>query len=538
MRKLLFLPLLFSLLSGCGNVRTDQMRTLLHEQDSLNRAYQHLSLDTIHQLTDYFDRHGPNYDRVHSHYLLGSALRDLREAPAALDAFQQAAELADTTAGGDSIYALLAKIHGQMGSLFNKQYLSLQAKEAYQTAARNAMAAKDTLLALNFLRLVVSSFYQQHQFDSIDRFSERIAYELRRRGDTVNAARTFGVAISANIERDSLEKAKAYMDIYEQEGEIYDGNGNVLPYLSIYNYYRGLYFLKKGEPTEAERLFRDVVLHADDIEQLKGGYDGLRRTYTILGRRDSALKYTTLYADANDTCYFHQTREETLNMQSLYDYGRIRNLADQKSLQLEKTKSHTVVLGAFSLIVIFGLITVLYLYRKKKVREIIQKQLSYLIAQDEIKELELRIKEEKEQVAQSTMKRQEQQQAIHDLTQEVGQLKYKLLTLRPKGKLHDTLKNLARTGIGLCPSDWNEIMDFMEENDPLFLPKLNKACPTLTIMETRLCILTRMGYSVGDIAVLMDKSVQSISKGRNHLMKKIFNDSNGAKPFDTKIQQL
>ena len=538
MRKLLFLPLLFSLLSGCGNVRTDQMRTLLHEQDSLNRAYQHLSLDTIYQLTDYFDRHGPNYDRVHSHYLLGSALRDLREAPAALDAFQQAAELADTTAGGDSIYALLAKIHGQMGSLFNKQYLSLQAKEAYQTAARNAMAAKDTLLALNFLRLVVSSFYQQHQFDSIDRFSERIAYELRRRGDTVNAARTFGVAISANIERDSLEKAKAYMDIYEQEGEIYDGNGNVLPYLSIYNYYRGLYFLKKGEPTEAERLFRDVVLHADDIEQLKGGYDGLRRTYTILGRRDSALKYTTLYADANDTCYFHQTREETLNMQSLYDYGRIRNLADQKSLQLEKTKSHTVVLGAFSLIVIFGLITVLYLYRKKKVREIIQKQLSYLIAQDEIKELELRIKEEKEQVAQSTMKRQEQQQAIHDLTQEVGQLKYKLLTLRPKGKLHDTLKNLARTGIGLCPSDWNEIMDFMEENDPLFLPKLNKACPTLTIMETRLCILTRMGYSVGDIAVLMDKSVQSISKGRNHLMKKIFNDSNGAKPFDTKIQQL
>ena len=538
MRKLLFLPLLFSLLSGCGNVRTDQMRTLLHEQDSLNRAYQHLSLDTINQLTDYFDRHGPNYDRVHSHYLLGSALRDLREAPAALDAFQQAAELADTTAGGDSIYALLAKIHGQMGSLFNKQYLSLQAKEAYQTAARNAMAAKDTLLALNFLRLVVSSFYQQHQFDSIDRFSERIAYELRRRGDTVNAARTFGVAISANIERDSLEKAKAYMDIYEQEGEIYDGNGNVLPYLSIYNYYRGLYFLKKGEPTEAERLFRDVVLHADDIEQLKGGYDGLRRTYTILGRRDSALKYTTLYADANDTCYFHQTREETLNMQSLYDYGRIRNLADQKSLQLEKTKSHTVVLGAFSLIVIFGLITVLYLYRKKKVREIIQKQLSYLIAQEEIKELELRIKEEKEQVAQSTMKRQEQQQVIHDLTQEVGQLKYKLLTLRPKGKLHDTLKNLARTGIGLCPSDWNEIMDFMEENDPLFLPKLNKACPTLTIMETRLCILTRMGYSVGDIAVLMDKSVQSISKGRNHLMKKIFNDSNGAKPFDTKIQQL
>ena len=69
MRKLLFLPLLFSLLSGCGNVRTDQMRTLLHEQDSLNRAYQHLSLDTIYQLTDYFDRHGPNYDRVHSHYL-------------------------------------------------------------------------------------------------------------------------------------------------------------------------------------------------------------------------------------------------------------------------------------------------------------------------------------------------------------------------------------------------------------------------------------------------------------------------------------
>ncbi|MBR4388103.1 MAG: hypothetical protein IKT00_02865, partial [Prevotella sp.] len=119
MRKILLLPFLFSLLMGCGDGRTDQMRALLHEQDSLNRAYQPLSLDTIRQLTDYFDHHGTNYDRVHAHYLLGSVYRDMGEAPASLASFQHAAEVADTTAGGDSIYALLAKIHGQMGYLFN-----------------------------------------------------------------------------------------------------------------------------------------------------------------------------------------------------------------------------------------------------------------------------------------------------------------------------------------------------------------------------------------------------------------------------------
>ncbi|MBR5653903.1 MAG: tetratricopeptide repeat protein, partial [Prevotella sp.] len=149
MRKLFILPLLFFLLLiGCGEGRTDYMRALLHEQDSLNRAYKHLSLDTIRQLTDYFDHHGTNYDRMHAHYLLGSVYRDMGEAPASLAAFQHAIEVADTTAGGDSIYALLAKVHGQMGTILIKQYLPNEAAKEFRLASRYSLMNNDTIDAL------------------------------------------------------------------------------------------------------------------------------------------------------------------------------------------------------------------------------------------------------------------------------------------------------------------------------------------------------------------------------------------------------
>ena len=539
MRKILVPPLLFVLLLiGCGE-RTEQMRALLHEQDSLNRAFVPFTTDsTVRLLADYFDHHGTNYDRVWAHYLLGSALRDMREAPAALAAFQHAAELADTTAGGDSIFSLLAKIHGQMGEIFDRQYLPQQSKQAYEEASRNAMTAGDTLLALLFQRFIVSAYYQQHQFDSIDRFSEHIAYELRRRGDTINAARMLGVAISSNIERDSLEKARNYMDIYEREGDIYDEDGNLRPYLSVYNYYRGLYMLKTNELSKAEQSFRDVLIHTDDMESIKGGYDGLRRLYSKLGQRDSALKYTMLYADANDTCYFHQSREETVNMQSLYHFERVQRIAHQKTMQLERTKSNAVVICACLFSIIIGLVTAFYTYRKRKMKEFIKRQHSYVIAQEEIEKLEREIEEEKERLAQSGVEITGQQRKISDLTEEIAQMKYHLSCLRPEGKLLDTIKNLVRARISMSAMDWKDVMAYQEENDPLFLSRLGEACSSLTSLETKLCILTRMGISVGDIAILMDKSVAMISKTRNHLMKKIFNSSRGAKGFDDRIRQL
>ena len=530
------LPILFSLLLfGCGG-RTERMRTLLLQQDSLNRAYVTFTTDsTVRLLADYFDHHGTNLDRVLAHYLLGSALRDIREAPAALDEFQKAAELADTTQGGDSIFALLAKIHGQMGILFIRQYLPTQAKESFQIASENAIKSQDTLLALDYRRFIVSSYYQQREYDSVDYFTERIFQTLQHYGDTVNAARSLGVAIAANIERDSLEKARRYMVVYERDGDIFDEKGHVRASMNIYNYYRGLYYMKMGRLHEAEQLFRDVASQSTNMEQVKGGYDGLRRIFTLSKQRDSTLKYTSLYTDANDTFYAQQVREEAIRMQSLYKYDRIHKIAIRKTLQLEKAKILFIVSSAVILLIIF---TAFYLYRKRKIREFLQTHVKYVVAQEEISRLETELEQEKKYSYQSVSEKKKQEQKIMDLSDEIAELRHNLYELRPEADILDTLRNMIRAGISLSSKDWKDIMKFLTDNDPSFMYKLERLCPSLTTIETRVCVLTRMGHSVGNIAILMDKSVASISKNRKHLMKKIFNDPSGAKRFDNKIANI
>ena len=538
MRKILLLPFLFSLLMGCGDGRTDQMRALLHEQDSLNRAYQPLSLDTIRQLTDYFDHHGTNYDRVHAHYLLGSVYRDMGEAPASLASFQHAAEVADTTAGGDSLYALLAKIHGQMGILFIRQYLPQQAEEAFWEASKNAKQANDILLALDYQRYIVSTFYQRQLFDSIDIFSEQIADELRTLGDTVRAARSLGVAISSNIERDSIEKARRYMDIYEREGDIFDEDNHIRPELAVYNYYRGLYYLKKGDYPLSERLFRQALAHPMDKEQVKGGYLGLRKLFTALGQRDSTLKYTILYADANDTCYARQAREETANMQALYKYERVSRLASQKTLQLERNKAYTVIIVSIFLMAILGVAVSFYLYRKKKKQQLMQAHFRYHLAKTRLETLEKEQKNEKEKESIHHLDNDEIVKNIRQLEVEIVQLKRRIKEYRSENGLIDIIKKMATIGIGLMPSDWKDIEDYFFKEDPSFLPNLTNRYSNLSLFEQQVCMLTRLGFQVGEIASLLEKHISIISRIRKDLMDKIFHQKGKTKSFDFKIRSL
>ena len=525
MRKLLILPLLFFLLMGCGDGRTDRMRALLHEQDSLNRAYQQLSLDTIRQLTDYFDHHGTNYDRVHAHYLLGSVYRDMGEAPASLAAFQHAIEVADTTAGSDTLYALLAKIHGQMGILFIRQYLPQQAEEAFWEASKNAKQANDILLALDYQRYIVSTFYQRQLFDSIDIFSEQIADELRTLGDTVRAARSLGVAISSNIERDSIEKARRYMDIYEREGDIFDEDNHIRPELAVYNYYRGLYYLKKGDYPLSERLFRQALAHPMDMEQVKGGYLGLRKLFTALGQRDSTLKYTILYADANDTCYARQAREETANMQSLYDYSRHEKEALEKTAEAQRLQKMAIILLGALLLTLF----LFWIYRKRKELRFMTMKMDLLTMRQQLGNREREL--EKAEQRNDTTKEE-----ITALKGQINTLRSEMNRMRLK---EDIAKSLHRTSLLNCSMsdyEWEDVDAYFSENDPDFLALIQDGEDKLSDMEGKVCLLIRLGLSNKDMAVLLNCSSQSLSNLRSSLAQKLFGGKVQTRSIDQKIR--
>ena len=118
----LLLLLLLAVLAACSDDGS-QMRAQLEELERQNRADSVMTNDSLAEhLVKYFDRHGTPNERMRAHYILGRTYADMGEAPAALEAYLDAADCADTTTL-DCDWAKLSRVYGQMSEIFYLQGL-------------------------------------------------------------------------------------------------------------------------------------------------------------------------------------------------------------------------------------------------------------------------------------------------------------------------------------------------------------------------------------------------------------------------------
>ena len=94
--------------------KAQQMHYDLIYAKAMNKSFVDFTTDSVmKRVVAYYDRHGSVNERMLAYYLLGCVYRDLQDAPASLDNYYKAVELADTTSASCD-YALLARIHGAM----------------------------------------------------------------------------------------------------------------------------------------------------------------------------------------------------------------------------------------------------------------------------------------------------------------------------------------------------------------------------------------------------------------------------------------
>lgn len=85
-----------------------------------DKAYMpHTSDSLIKITTDFYENYGDSDKLMEAYYYLGSVYRDMKDAPRALKAFQDAIDVGKT----GKRYDILAQTYGQMGSLYTRQEL-------------------------------------------------------------------------------------------------------------------------------------------------------------------------------------------------------------------------------------------------------------------------------------------------------------------------------------------------------------------------------------------------------------------------------
>ena len=159
---------LMLLASACtGGQRHEQMLQQLSELERQNVADSVMTNDSLAEaLVEYFDRHGSANERLRAYYILGRTYADLGEAPAAISAYLDAADCADTT-DADCDYAKLSRVYGQMAGLFYQQKLIPNYIVYQDQSVKAAWKAKDTLQALNGSALKTAAYLDLQLHDSV-----------------------------------------------------------------------------------------------------------------------------------------------------------------------------------------------------------------------------------------------------------------------------------------------------------------------------------------------------------------------------------
>lgn len=535
-----FLALSIVVIVSCGD--REQMLQTLEALEQQNRDYVPFTSDsTALALTDYFDSHGTANERMRAHYILGCAYRDIGEIPRALECYNDAAECADTIAS-DCDYKTLSRVYGQMADLYHIEQMPEMEMQATNHSVTYAWSAKDTLAALFYESTKYGVYYQQKRYEEILNLTEELRNEYLSIGNKEEAARTLAVAILVNIEKDSLKKAKEYMDIYETESGWYN-KGTISNGKEFYYYEKGLYYLKSEENDSAKLFLRKLLADNSDINNMKAAFEGLHLLYKKLGQRDSTIKYLELYSEWNDSSYYKNESEKLQNIQAMYDYNRHKMIAEKKSAEANWAK---LTLSLFAISVLSLLLLTAHVYRrirKKRNQEWARLNSDYQYQIQKYSLLQADISNREMELMHTIEQKNEELQRIRD-----DIAKYQEDNARPENwrlpyrithsRIYNVMYNLAAANMEATSKEWDELSEVLKAEDIDFIKNLKNISPDLSLRDFRICCLVRLRFIPSQMYVLLNISPQALTNARVRMLKKVFKKDGGAKEFDLLIRHL
>jgi hypothetical protein len=559
MKNLVFVFALLMTMACCTTETSREMDVLLDRADSMNRAYIPMT-DGIDSLlleaTRYYDRHGDANQQMRAHYLLGCAYRDMGEAPAALQSYQDAIDRADTLSD-DCDYPRLMSVYGQMAELFHAQNLPHDELAQMEMYGYYALLIGDTLLYIRNFELYAKPYFLMGDTMGMLNVLKQAHDLYIIHGFTQEAARVLSPVIDYYIAKDRLDEAADLMNVYEKQSGLFDSEGKIAASREMYYYIKGCYFLKRHDLSLAEQWFRKL----QSTEQ-KDAYKGLLSVFRTKNQLDSVSKYAYLYENALDTLHNKMQTEAIQQMSSLYNYQRFQH---EKAQEAENARRLRLTIYAIFVALLAGAGAGLYLLRRHKMIEKakIDKLLDayskakieyqrlctdYATLQEE-KEGLLKVCQEIDDLKQDNNTlheslvylKTEKESQLNKKEDEIAGLKKQLAKkegeLREK-HIYDQFAVFSSSSIvaklrekcgpqSVKHSKLSEkeryvlIQQFLTDM-PLFASVLSSRA-VLTHGEKCICILLLLGFHQDEIMRLMDMTTQSVTNFKAKANKKLFN---------------
>lgn len=550
----------FCFLAACDGGRRERLQ--LEELERQNRADSLMTNDSLAlALTNYFDRHGTPNEQLRAYYILGRTYADVGEAPRAIEAYNTAADRADTTAA-DCDYKTLSRVFAQMSDVYYCQGLYREELNSNQCAIRYGFLAADTLAVLLTYAQQMDTYKRLMKPDSMLYVCETVTDRFRQVGYSSLAARLLCPPVQYLIDQHNYIKARHFLEVYECESGFFDENHNIMPGREVYYFTKGYYYLKTCQYDSAEYFFRKELATGKDLNNQNAGSYGLALLFQQTHKPDSAAKYALYSYAMNDSVYDEEATTEVARMKSLYDYTRYEHEAQKEKQRADHERRKAIMVVVIALLVVFIGVYIFWLQRKHH-------RATYRRAVKKLGEAQntiLRLRSH-EAVLNSTIKRYSEKQdetevlkselanlksSIKDYEEEIERQKSIVEAFQRKqmltketidqkinqSEIYKHLRTIANQGKHMTDEDWSNLMQLVISLLPGFYRLISSKERVLSRLEYQICVLERLGIEPRRMHYLLGCSESYVSIIRGGLHKKIFDSEASRKDFSSALSTI
>ena len=495
-------------------------------------------------------------------FLLGRTHADRGEAPAALAAYHDAIDRADTTAE-DCDYRQLCRVYAQMADIFYYQNLIDDQARCLNQSIAYAYKAGDTITALNEYAQKMSVYSRKQQHESVIGTFKYVYEKFTALGYEDVASRYFGGAFESMIEKNDYVTPRLYMDRYELLSGYFDSSGNIEKGREIYYYCKGLYYLGIHNYDSAQFFFRKELAESNDFNNKNAASRGLALLYSKTGKPDSAAKYALYSYAMNDSVYAQMATSEVEKAKNLYNYSRHREIALKEKARADSESKKAILFISVSIILLILLIAAISVFRLKRrhEKEQYQEQLDKLVeTQSEItllkeqitgnesiineyydKQLQFDRLSEKMRLLEAqndklSEKLAEKEHALQKAkenlskTPQVKNRSLKRATERlKKSDVYDELLSAIDKKEQLSELLWLKVLKMSIDIFPGFYDLISSKAQFLNKNEYRCCFLLRLNVSASEISILLGVAPSYVTKMCNNISRLYFDKENNSK---------
>lgn len=522
--------------------KSQKKRYELLYHKAMNKAYIDFTSDsTMLEVVDYYEQHGSANEKMLAYYILGCVYRDMHEAPMALEYYNKATELADTTAK-DCDYATLCRIYSQMGFLFAKQHLPHQELASLDKAVKYAYLAKDTLNAIRYYQNKQAIYASQNKLDSAIIINNQAAKLFKQIGALKEANIAFGCNFEYYLKKKMLKEAEEAFKAYLSTN--YHGNDNWKDAYAYILYERGSYYLAVGKKDSAYSCQKQSFEQSKSFNNLAVSAKGLAQYYALTNQTDLATKYALLSSEYNDSDLIVTKLGQLQQIQAMYDYNRNKEIANQAQIKAEQRMDAIYTITICAILMCSVSFSVYRKRLKLRNKRIAMTQKMYIdsvqqlnVAQQELAKLHdlnentitelVKEKEDTIQKLQSEVRKYEETNIGRNLLELEKCLKqsaiYKKLVY---------LENHPQEK--MTKADWENLEETIEE----FVYGFADLKQKLNNKEYHICLLVKLHFSPSSISSFIGTSLSDISNSRKRMLAKICGTSGNGKEFDSYIHHI